>query len=140
MKVLLAVDGSDYTRKMIDYLTRHEELLGRNDDCTVLHVEPVLPPHARGAMDKQAAGSYQSEEARKVLDPVLDALRAQGRRAGSAYVVGAPGEAIARFATEGGYDLVAMGSRGHGALLRMMLGSVSTQVLANCEVPVLLIR
>ncbi|HNI85575.1 MAG TPA: universal stress protein, partial [Ottowia sp.] len=33
-----------------------------------------------------------------------------------------------------------MGSRGHGALGGLVMGSVATKVLASCEVPVLLVR
>jgi nucleotide-binding universal stress UspA family protein len=37
-------------------------------------------------------------------------------------------------------DLIIMGTHGHGALGKLVMGSVSTQVLANCDVPVMLIR
>ena len=40
----------------------------------------------------------------------------------------------------GKYDLVVMGSRGHGDIVNLVLGSVATKVLAKCSVPVLLIR
>jgi nucleotide-binding universal stress UspA family protein len=33
-----------------------------------------------------------------------------------------------------------MGTHGHGALGRLVMGSVSSQVLAGCTIPVLLIR
>jgi nucleotide-binding universal stress UspA family protein len=33
-----------------------------------------------------------------------------------------------------------MGSHGHGALGNLVMGSVATQVLANCQVPLLLVR
>jgi nucleotide-binding universal stress UspA family protein len=33
-----------------------------------------------------------------------------------------------------------MGSHGHGTLGNLILGSVATKVLANCEVPVLIVR
>ena len=33
-----------------------------------------------------------------------------------------------------------MGCHGHGSLARLVMGSVTTQVLAQCGVPVLLIR
>ena len=49
-------------------------------------------------------------------------------------------QAIANKATREGFDLVVMGSHGHGALAHIVLGSVATQVLALCKVPVLLIR
>jgi nucleotide-binding universal stress UspA family protein len=33
-----------------------------------------------------------------------------------------------------------MGSHGHGTFKNLIMGSVATKVLANCKVPVLLIR
>ena len=33
-----------------------------------------------------------------------------------------------------------MGSRGHGALGGLVMGSVATRVLAHCQTPVLLVR
>ena len=39
-----------------------------------------------------------------------------------------------------GYDLVILGSHGHGTLVNLVMGSVATQVLAHCKVPVLLVR
>ena len=43
-------------------------------------------------------------------------------------------------AESGKYDLIVMGTHGHGSLGKLVMGSVSTQVLANCQVPVLLVR
>jgi nucleotide-binding universal stress UspA family protein len=56
------------------------------------------------------------------------------------YRVGHAAEAISRFAEEGRFDLVAMGSRGRSNLVNLLLGSVALKVLARCSVPVLLIR
>jgi nucleotide-binding universal stress UspA family protein len=47
---------------------------------------------------------------------------------------------IASRAASGGFDLVVMGSRGHSALASLLLGSVTMQVLARCNVPVLIVR
>ena len=54
--------------------------------------------------------------------------------------MGPAGELIAKAPTEGNFELVLMGSHGHGALGNLVLGSVATQVLAHCKVPVLLVR
>lgn len=140
MKILLAVDGSDYTKRMLDYLARHDELLGKNNDYTVLTVEPVLPPRARGVLGKDVVDKYHSEEAQKVLDPVLALLRRHGEQASGAFEIGHPGESIARFAEDGRFDLVVMGTHGHGRLANLVLGSVTNKVLSECGVPVLLIR
>ena len=54
--------------------------------------------------------------------------------------VGAVGETIAKVASEGNFDLLVMGSHGHGAIATLIVGSVTTQVLARCAVPVLIVR
>ena len=43
-------------------------------------------------------------------------------------------------AKRGKFDLVVMGSHGHGLFRNLVLGSVATRVLAACTVPVLIIR
>ena len=43
-------------------------------------------------------------------------------------------------AKTGKFDLIMMGRHGHGALGRLVMGSVSTKVLAHCTVPILLVR
>ncbi len=141
MKILLAVDGSDYTRRMLAYLEAHDKLLGHDNDFTALTVEPQLAPRARGVMSRDERGRLHSEEAQKVLDPVLAFLqRYGGSSAQGHFEVGQPGETIARYAQEGQFDLIVMGSHGHGRLANLMLGSVTTAVLSHCKVPVLLVR
>ncbi len=50
-----------------------------------------------------------------------------------------PGEQIVAYADEHGCDLIIMGSRGLGAL-RGILGSVSSHVLRQARVPVLIVK
>jgi len=47
---------------------------------------------------------------------------------------------IAQTAHDEGADLIVVGSHGHGALRKLVLGSVTTKVLAEAQVPVLVIR
>lgn len=141
MKILLAVDGSDYTRRMLDYLETHDKLLGHDNDFTALTVEHQLPPRSRGTLSVEERGRLHSEEAQKVLDPVLTFLKGYGGSSVQGHhEVGQPGETIARYARDGQFDLIVMGSHGHGRLANLMLGSVTTAVLSHCSVPVLLVR
>jgi nucleotide-binding universal stress UspA family protein len=140
MKILLAVDGSPYTKKMLAYLTTHESLLSPGNEFTMLTIQVPLPPRARAAVGKAVADGYHAEEAEKVLGPVAKFLGRHGIDARSSWKVGHPGEAIAKFADSGKYDLLVMGSHGHGALGNLVMGSVVTQVIAHCKVPVLLVR
>lgn len=140
MKILLAVDGSRFTKKMVAYLSVHAELFSAVNDFTVFTAQAPLPSRARAAVGRDIANAYHAEEAEKVLAPVCKFLARHGIDAKSAWKVGHAGEAIAKFADAGKYDLVVMGSHGHSALGNLVMGSVATQVLAHCQVPVLLVR
>jgi nucleotide-binding universal stress UspA family protein len=140
MKILLAVDGSKFTKKMLAYLTTHESLFATTHEYTILTVRPALPARASAMVGKSAVEGYHTEEAEKVLAPVGKFLLRHGIDAKSSWKVGHAGEAIAKFADSGKFDLVIMGSHGHGELMKMVMGSVATQVLAHCGVPVLLVR
>jgi len=140
MKILLAVDGSPYTKKMLAYLTAHDELFGTSAQYTVFTAQPPLPPRARAAVGAAAVAAYQSEEAEKILGPVCKFLAQSGIDAKSAWKSGHAGETIAKFAASGKFDMLVMGSHGHSALGNLVMGSVTTQVLAHSTVPVLLVR
>ncbi|MDP2369733.1 universal stress protein [Rhodoferax sp.] len=140
MKILLAVDGSPYTKKMLAYLATHSELFANSNSYTVLTVQPALPPRARAAVGKEIVDAYYTDESEKVIAPVTKFLLRHGIDAKSEWKVGHAGQTIAKFADAGQFDLVVMGSHGHGALMSLVMGSVATQVLAHCRVPVLMVR
>lgn len=140
MKILLAVDGSTYTKKMLAYLATHRELFTAGSDFTVLTVRPVLPPRAVSMAGRDLVDSYHLEEAERVLAPVSKFLLRHGIDAKTSWKTGSIGVTIAKFAQSGKFDLVIMGSHGHGSLVNMVMGSVATQVLSQCDVPVLLVR
>ncbi len=140
MKILLAVDGSAYTKKMLAYLVNHNETFGPNNSFTLFTVQPAIPPRARAALGKSVVDQYQLDEAERVMSPVSKFLLRHDIDAKSAWKVGNAGEQIAKFAETGKFDMLVMGSHGHGALGNLVMGSVATKVLANCSVPVLLVR
>ena len=140
MKILLAVDGSSYTKKMLAYLTTHDELFGPRNEYTLLTVQPPLPPRARAALGKEVVDSYYTEETQKVMAPITEFLANRNLTTRSEWKLGNVGETIASFADEGKFDLLVMGSHGHGSIGNLVMGSVATQVLSRCKVPVLLVR
>ena len=140
MKVLLAVDGSAFTKKMLAYLATHESLLSPNNSYTLLTVQPQLPARARNVVGKEAVEAYQREESERVLGPASQFLLRHGINAKSVAKVGHAGETICKVAESGQYDLVVMGSHGHGLFGNLVMGSVATQVLSHSKVPVLLVR
>ena len=140
MKILIAVDGSPFTKRMLAYLTAHDEFPGRGHAYTVLHTVAPVPPRAAAVLDKATLSAYYEDEAEKVFKPIRTFLAKQGLACSFSSKVGHAAETIAAFAEKGKYDLLIMGSHGHGSLTNLVMGSVATKVLAKCGVPVLLVR
>ena len=140
MKILLAVDGSEYTKKMLAYLTTHDELFSTSNSYTLVTVQAQLPPRARAAVGKEVVDAYHRDEAEKILGPVTKFLLRHGIDAKSERKVGPAGEIIGKFAEAGRFDLLVMGSHGHGAVLNLVMGSVANKVLAQCGTPLLIVR
>ena len=57
MKILLAVDGSPYTKKMLAYLAVHDQLLSPDSQYTALTIRTALPARARAALGKEIVDS-----------------------------------------------------------------------------------
>jgi nucleotide-binding universal stress UspA family protein len=140
MKILLAVDGSSYTKKMLAYLATHDEVFSANNSFTLFTVHAPLPPRARAAIGADIANGFYTEESEKVTAPVVKFLKRHGIDPKVIHKVGTPGDLIAKAADAGKFDLLMMGSHGHSALGNLVMGSVATQVLAHCKTPVLLVR
>ncbi|MDI4635574.1 universal stress protein [Pelomonas sp. V22] len=140
MKILLAVDGSDYSKRMLAYVAAHDEWLGPSQQYTLIHVVPAVPPRAASLLGKETLKSYYEDEAEKVFKPVRAFFARQKLEASFVAKVGVAADAVSALADKGGFDLLMMGSHGHGTVANLVLGSVATKVMANCRVPVLLVR
>ena len=139
MKILLAVDGSPYTKKMLAYLAAHE-LFSPKNEYTAFTAQLMLPSQARTALGKELVAKYYEDEGQGVMAPVQKYLERQGIKAKCIWKTGNAGELIAKLAEAEKFDLVVMGSHGYGALVNLVVGSVVTKVLASCKVPVLIVR
>jgi nucleotide-binding universal stress UspA family protein len=140
MKVLLPVDGSDYTKRTLAYIAAHDELLGPGHEYTVLTVVTPVPAHAARFLDRTMLDGYYAEQADEVLRPLKKFTDQQGWKVRAVHVQGHPAEAIAAFAEAEKPDLIVMGTHGHSPIGNIVLGSVANGVLARCKSPVLLIR
>jgi nucleotide-binding universal stress UspA family protein len=140
MKILVAVDGSPFTKRMLAYLAAHDEWLGPHHDYTVIHAVPAVPPRAAAVFDKETLQGHYDEEGQKVFEPIRAFFAQQKMRGEFVLKVGPAADAIAEAANQGKFDLLVLGSHGHGTLTNLVMGSVATKVLAHCGTPALLIR
>lgn len=140
MKILVAADGSPFTKRMLAYLAAHDEWLGGQHRYTVINAVPAVPPRAAAVLDKETLKGHYDEEAERVFKPIRTFFGKQGIKADFVSKVGPAADVIAKEADKGGYDLLILGSHGHGTLTNLVMGSVATKVLAHCGTPALLIR
>jgi len=75
-----------------------------------------------------------------MADRVRDLLRQDGVAADSVVKEGNPAEAIVAAAGENDCDLIVVGSHGRTGLDRLLLGSVSQQVVIQAKCPVLVVK
>lgn len=138
MKVLLPVDGSDYTKRILSHIAAHDELLGGGHEYTVFTAVPPVPSHAARFLDSKTLDDYYRGQAEEVLRPVRRFAGQQGWNVHLAHAPGPAADAIAVLAEAEKTDLSVMGTHGHSALGNVILGSVVSGVLARCKMPVLL--
>ncbi|MGY4829056.1 universal stress protein [Sphaerotilaceae bacterium SBD11-9] len=140
MKILLAVDGSEFTKQMLAYLAAHDELLGANNQYTVLTVVPPVPPQVTHFVTRDSIDGYYEERGTAVLAPINAFAAQKGWNIASRREVGNPAEVISSIATAEKFDMVILGSHGHSTLGSLVMGSVASGVLARCKTPMLIIR
>lgn len=140
MKILLAVDGSPYTRKMLAWLSANDDFLAGAHQYTVLTVTPVIPPHAARLFQASELKAYYDDTAEAVFKPIRKFTARHNLATQYVGKTGNAGEVIAKVADKDKFDLVIMGSHGQSTLMNLVTGSVATKVLANSKVPVLLVR
>lgn len=140
MKILVPVDGSAFSKKALAYLAAHDEWLGAHHRYTLLHVMPAVPSHAAKAVGKEALQGYYEEEAAKVFKPLRSFFEKNGLNVDFVSRVGHAADEIGKLADKGDYDLLIMGSHGHGSLTSLVMGSVVNKVLAKTSRPLLIVR
>lgn len=144
--ILIATDGSELAGKGVEHgLALASKLQAR---ATVLTVSEPINTGFDDALGWSAVGTSmpefqtaREEAARKVLAGASAHAAGVGVDAATLHVADRyAAEAIVEAAEREGCDLIVMASHGRRALGRLLLGSQTSEVLARCGVPVLVIR
>lgn len=137
-RVLVAVDGSDQSRRALEYAVT--ELPAAN--VTAIHVPTTVPGYA----GEGGEGTYveaAADDARREAQELLDELCEQvpdGDAIDTAVEFGTPARTITDYARANDVDHIVVGSRGRSGLSRILLGSVAETVVRRSPVPVTVVR
>jgi len=140
--ILMPVDGSDNSQRAIDKAIALAQAF--KSQVTAIY---VIDPYAfTGAGTDFAYGhseylSAATAEGKQALQIARDAFQTVGIEINSNLVDGhSTYKAILEKAAEIGADLIVMGSHGRKGLEKLILGSVTSQVLSHAHLPVLVVR
>ena len=123
MKILIPVDGSEYSMRAVTFAAG---LLKRSSDMEALLLSVIYP------FQESNAGSIL-ENARKIFGENSDRVK-------ELILEGEPAETIIAYAKENKIEMIVMGRRGMGAIKGMVLGSVSYKVLSAVNIPVTIVK
>jgi nucleotide-binding universal stress UspA family protein len=140
--ILIPVDGSDNSQRAIDKAIALAQAF--KSQVTAIY---VIDPYAfTGAGTDFAYGhseylSAATAEGKQALQIAKDAFQTVGIEINSNLVDGhSTYKVILEEAAEIGVDLIVMGSHGRKGFEKLILGSVTSQVLSHAHLPVLVVR
>lgn len=140
MKILLPVDGSECTKRMLAYLAANNKLLGTGHEYIFLTATTPVPPHLNQFLDPSVIEAYHRDEADRVLNSIRIFAQQQGWDIRTHQEAGSAAHVIVDLAEKENVNLIVMGTHGHSALSHLIMGSVTSAVLAKTRIPVLLIH
>jgi nucleotide-binding universal stress UspA family protein len=129
MRILLATDGSDSAQIAVDLAAGMRWPIGSS-----VRVVRVVENHS------QEVSTHLVMAAECDLEVVTDRMRERGLRVDHSVLRGRAADEIANDIRAHRPDLVIVGNRGNSAFDRMLLGSVSAELVDSSPVPVLVAR
>jgi nucleotide-binding universal stress UspA family protein len=139
-RVLVPVDGSAYTERVIDHLLGEMAAAGPLE-LHLLNVQiPIDSGHARMFVTAEDIEAYHRQEGLAALKSARDKLDAAGVQYKWHIAVGHVAETILRFAREHAVDRIVMGTHGRSDLSHLLLGSVAAKVSRSAAIPVTLVK
>jgi nucleotide-binding universal stress UspA family protein len=141
-KILVPTDFSEtadtalyYGKELALQFGAELHLLHVCEDPMLLSGWPLLEPRSGPDVGEEAAAL------RERLTNLIGTERRQELRAEVHVIVAAPtGLAISRYAKEGEFELIVMGTHGRGPVSHAIMGSVAEKVVRTAPCPVLTIR
>lgn len=138
-RILVGVDGSDPSNRAARLGADIAAKFGARLTLAYVVAPMLLPPDAYGLTTADVAEEHE-RYATNLVQEAAARLAAPGLAIDTLVLVGPPAERLAEAAAAADVSLVTVGSRGHGAMARVLLGSVSDRLLRICAKPVLVVH
>ncbi|MFH1774756.1 MAG: universal stress protein [Methanobacteriota archaeon] len=132
-KILVPVDGSEYADKAAEKAVELAKRYGA--EISIMNVaQPFSILLGFKSVEEMKA------DAENIAKKTVEKLKKQGVKARALGVIGDPADEIVKFAGEGKYDLIVMGSKGLTESQRFLVGSVTQKVVEYSPCSVLVVK
>jgi nucleotide-binding universal stress UspA family protein len=138
MKILLATDGSEYSKGAAEFLTCLK--LTPQDEITIFHAVYWIPFLYDAASYIETFKEIKQDLAPKIIDSIMDVLKPVQARISTAIVEGSPAQCIIDAVKTSDINMVVMGARGIKGIESLFAGSVTRAVAIKSPKPVLVTK
>ncbi|MCH4815714.1 MAG: universal stress protein [Saccharolobus sp.] len=137
-RILVGYDGSENAERALDFAI---ELANKFSarlfvveviDLTLFYNSGILPP-------LEATKSLE-EKAKKDVKKAIEKAKSKGVDAEGITLEGDPAHSILEFAKDNQIDVIIIGSRGLSKVQRIFLGSVSSKIVQESKIPVIVVK
>ena len=136
--ILVPVDGSPSSGRATAFAAELAKAAGGT--VHLINVQPSVGSLVTMFVPKENVDSHHREEGEKALASALKICADAGVKCEKHISVGRPGEVIGQFVKKLGAGAVVTGTRGHGGVTGVLMGSVAQDILAHVDVPITLVK
>ncbi len=138
MKILLATDGSEYSKGAARFLRSMN--LSAEDEITIFHALYWIPFLYDRESYYDTLKEIKRDIAPRIIDSVSEILKPVNAKISTAIIEGPPEECIINAAMDSGMDMIVMGARGIRGIETLFIGSITRKVAIMSPEPVLVTK
>jgi len=142
MKILIGLDASNHSERVLDFVTRMRWPAGSR--VIVLSVLQPVASTVAGAYEPTVIPQENLEGMRQQLEELVARAEGKMREVGFAtegrVLAGDPRQSLIDVAQSERADLIVVGSHGRSGIAKMMLGSVSSHIVTHAHCSVLVVK
>lgn len=141
-KILVAYDGSPHSKSALNWAI-DLSILSNKAEVVAVKVfdgtQVFMVAESGGARFIEALDEMRKEDQR-LMDEVFAVGQQRGVNVKGEVLQGNIAGEIISYAKENNFDLIVAGTKGHGVLAELLLGSVTSNLISLSRIPVLVVK
>ena len=140
-KILVAYDGSPHSKQALNWAIDLSQMTSAQVVAVkVFEASQVFMSAESGSTRFLETLEEMRREDARLMKEVATIGQSRGVTVTGEILQGNIAGEIIRYATENGMDLIVVGTKGHGALEELLMGSVTRNLVSLAHIPVLVVK